>query len=102
MFQKVTVVTVHDGCGRPTIVKMTLAYVYYIGAVHQDGYDVKYNGDAGRPALWIALNSWRFKSEIIHASIADAQPARNASNTSVKNISVQNSKAEFLTTVCPV
>ena len=47
----------HDGCGRPTIVKMTLAYVYYIGAVHKDGYDVKYNGDAVRPALWIALNS---------------------------------------------
>jgi hypothetical protein len=57
MFQKVTVVTVHDGCGRPTIVKMTLAYVYYIGAVHKDGYDVNYNGDAVRPALWIALNS---------------------------------------------
>lgn len=77
MFQKVTVATVHDGYGRPTIVKMTLAYVYYIGAVHKNSYDVNYNGDA---VLWIDLNSWRFKSEIIHANAASAQPVRNASN----------------------
>lgn len=54
MFQKVTVATVHDGYGRPIIVKMTLAYVYYIGAVHKNSYDVNYNGDA---VLWIDLNS---------------------------------------------
>lgn len=47
----------YDGCGRPTIVEMTLAYVYYIGAVHKNDYDVNYNGDAVRFTLWIGLNS---------------------------------------------
>ena len=33
------------------------AYVHYIGVVHENGYDVSYNGDAVRPALWIDLDS---------------------------------------------